>query len=213
MKKNYIGLFIFVLLIAGCKENSQSPQSADVIMPLAVGNQWYWDVEYYAPDGTVTGAGKDSLLITSTRNVGGVERYVIGTGAEIYYEGSALVTSLNGFRKPFIWARHPMPLAAPEIIDTFVITTEQSPDPIENAEYIMTYLSNSVPITTPSGNYNTLKYQFDLIGMRSDTLHSRDFGYYALNVGLVMKEQFVLDTLTGNLYRVSQSRLTKVILN
>lgn len=182
-------------------------------MPLAVGNQWYWDVEYYAPDGTVTGTGKASLIISSKRTVGGEERYVLDTGTDIYYDGTALVTNSYLFSHPFISVRYPMPLAAPEIIDTFVITTEQSPDPIENAEYIMTYLSNSVPVTTPAGSYNTLKYKFDLIGMRSDTLHSTDISYYALNVGLVMREQFVLDTLTNQNYRVSQSRLTKVILN
>jgi hypothetical protein len=79
MKKNYIGLFIFVLLIAGCKENSQSPQSADVIMPLAVGNQWYWDVEYYAPDGTVTGAHE--MLVVSRDMSSGPERKYIMKGA------------------------------------------------------------------------------------------------------------------------------------
>lgn len=212
MKKNYIGFFILFVLFAGCNSATQSPQSADVIMPLAVGNAWYWNVEYYAPDGTLTGTGKDSLLITSKRTVGGEERYVLDTDADIYYEGTALVVNTHLFSHPFIWARYPMPLATPEIIDTFVITTEQSPDPIEDAEYIMTCISNSTPITTPSGSYNTIKYKYELIGMRSDTLHSTDISYYALNVGPVMKEQFVLDTITNQNYRVSRSVLTKVTL-
>src|SRR6188768_1988706 len=91
MKKNYTRFFILFVLFAGCNSGTQSPQSADVIMPLAVGNEWYYDVEYYY--GAASGTEFDSLLITSKRVVNGGERHVLWTGADIYYQGNALVTA------------------------------------------------------------------------------------------------------------------------
>jgi hypothetical protein len=211
MKKNYIAFFILFVLFAGCNSATQSPQNADVIMPLAVGNEWYWDVEYYAPDGTVVGIQKDSLLITSKRTVNGVERYVLWTGADIYYEGTALVTAYSGLG-PFIWVKYPMPLNVPEVIGTFVWTTEQSPDPIEDAQEILTYQGNGFSVSTPSGNYSTLKYQYITTGTLTGTDYVKEYSYYAMNVGLVMKETFIPDSVTKIPYLTSRQRLTKVIL-
>lgn len=211
----YLRIFILVLLFAGCNSATQSPQSADVIMPLAVGNQWYWDVEYYAPDGAVTGGRKDSLLITSKHTVGGGERFVLDTDldADIFYQGNALVTYIDGFNGPYIWVKYPMPLNVPDVIDTFVWTTEQSPDPIEDAQEILTYLGNGFSITTPSGNYSTLKHEYVTHGMSTGTDYVKEYSYYALNVGLVMKETYMPDSATNIPYLTSRQRLTKVVLN
>ncbi|HEY6172159.1 MAG TPA: hypothetical protein VIX80_07875 [Candidatus Kapabacteria bacterium] len=216
MKKNYPRFFILFLLFAGCNSATQSPQSVDVIMPLAVGNEWYWDVEYYAPDGTVTGNRKDSLLITSKRTVGGVERYVLRTDpgildAHISYEGIAFVTYINGYG-PYIWVKYPMPLNVPDVISTFVWTTEQSPDPIEDAQEILTYLGNGFSVSTPSGTYSTLKYEYVTRGMSTGTEYFKEYSYYALNVGLVMKETFMPDSVTKQPYMTSRERLRKCIL-
>lgn len=212
MKKNYTLFFILFLLFAGCNSATQSPQSADVIMPLAVGNEWYWDVEYYNPDGSVISNGKDSLLITSKRTVGGLERYVLWTGADIYYEGNALFTYINGFVGPFIWVKYPMLLNVPDVIATFVWTTEQSPDPIEDAQEILTYLGNGFTVSTPSGNYSTLKYHHVTTGTQTGTDYFKEYSYYALNIGLVMKETYMPDSVTNQPYLTSRERLTKVIL-
>lgn len=211
MKKNYIGFFILFALFAGCNPATQSPQSVDVIMPLAVGNKWYWDVEYYAPDGSVVGNEKDSLLITSKRTVNGVERHVLWTDADIYYEGTSLVTAFNGLG-PFIWVKYPMPLNVPDVIATFVWTTEQSPDPIEDAQEILTYLGNGFTVSTPSGNYSTLKYHHVTTGTQTGTDYFKEYSYYALNIGLVMKETYMPDSVTNQPYLTSRERLTKVIL-
>lgn len=211
MKKNYIGFFIVLALFAGCDSATQ-PQGSNVIMPLAVGNEWYWDREYYAPDGTVIGStSKGSLMITSKRTVGGVERYVLETGAEIYYEGNALVTFTNGFG-PYIWVKYPMPLNVPDIIDTFIWYTEQSVDPIEDVQEILTYLGNGFSVTTPSGNYTTLKYEFVTHGMSTGTDYLKAYSYYAMNVGLVMIETYMPDSVTKQSYLTSRERLTKVVL-
>ncbi len=211
MKKNYIGFFILLALFAGCNSATQSPQSVDVIMPLAVGNEWYWDVEYYVPDGTVVGNEKDSLLITSKRSVGGVERHVLWTGADIFYEGTALVTYV-GSLGPFVWVKYPMPLLVPDVISTFVWTTEQSPDPIEEAEEILTYLGNGFSVSTPSGNYSTLKYQYVTTGTQTGTDYFKEYSYFVLNVGLVMKETYMPDSVTNQPYLITRKRLTKVVL-
>src|SRR6187402_1091990 len=106
MKKNYTSFFILFLLFAGCDSDTQSPKSADVIMPLAVGNEWYWDVEYFAPDGTKIGNTSDgSLVITSKRTVGGTERYVLDTDVDIFYQGNALVSYMFG-SSTYIWVKY-----------------------------------------------------------------------------------------------------------
>jgi hypothetical protein len=212
MKKNYIAPIILLLLFAGCNSATQSPQSADVIVPLGVGNSWYWDVEYYAPDGSVTGTAKDSLLITSKYSVFGVERHVLWTGADMFYEGNALVTYVNGFGSPFIWVKYPMPLNVPDVIDTSVWTTEQSPDPIEDVQEILIYLGNGFSVSTPSGTYSTLKYEHTTHGMSTGTDYFKEYSYYALNVGLVMKETYLPDSVTKQLYLTSRERLRNIIL-
>lgn len=178
MKKYYIALFIFFLLFTGCNSATQFPQRADVIMPLAVGNEWYWDIEYYEPHGTVIGNDKSSLLITSTHTVGGVERYVVNAGSDIFYEGNALVTYINGFGRSFIWAKYPMPLLIPDVIETYVYTTEQSPDPIEDVQKILTYLGNGFSVSTPSGNYSTLNYEYVTHGLETGTNYVKEYSYF-----------------------------------
>lgn len=209
MKKNYTRFFILFVLFAGCNSGTQSPQSADVIMPLAVGNEWYYDVEYYY--GAASGTEFDSLLITSKRVVNGGERHVLWTGADIYYQGNALVTAFSGLG-PFIWVKYPMTLNVPDIIDTFIYTTEQSPDPIEDVQEILTYLGNGFSVSTPSGTYSTLKYELTTHGMSTGTDYSKEYSYYGLNVGLVMKESFMLDSVTKQPILISRARLRKVIL-
>lgn len=211
MKKNYISFFILLLLFAGCNSATQSPQSADVIMPLAVGNEWYWDVEYYAPDGTVTGTSRDSLLIVGSRTINGVERHLLWTGADLSYEGNALVSYFNS-DGPYIWVKYPMPVNASHLIGTSVWTTEQSPDPIENVEEILTYQGDGFSVSTPSGNYSTLKYRLLIQGMNTGTDYIQEYSYYALNIGLVMKETYMPDSVTKQPYLTSRERLRNFIL-
>jgi len=209
MKKNYTRFFILFLLFAGCNSATQSPQSADVIMPLAVGNEWYYDVQYF--NGATSGTEFDSLLITSKHVVNGEERHVLWTGADMYYEGNALVTSFNGYG-PFIWVKYPMPLGVPDIIDTFIYSTEQSPDPIEEVQVILTYLGNGFSVSTPSGTYSTLKYEITTHGISTGIDYSKEYSYYGLNVGLVMKESYALDSVTNTPSLISRTRLRKCIL-
>jgi hypothetical protein len=213
MTKIYTSLLLLsFLLIAGCS-NTSGPTSGDVLMPLAVNNTWIYENFSYDSLGNRSPGFYDTTLLVSSHLVNGEMRYTNQYGVDWMNRNDSLMTYYSLGSGYYIFAKYPMKIGESMNLDKWVITTESNPDPIEEAQRVLTYLGGDTTITVPAGTFKCIKYRNDLIGIRTDSLYERDYHYYCLNVGLIYSVMTGLDLDTRKFYLNSHKELLKYTLN
>ncbi len=88
-------LFVFYFsFFTGCSAPEEiviAPETDQEIIPLALGNTWVYEVEYYSAD-TLTSTGNSTIQIDTMITIDGVDWYSETTGSERgqYYRNTAL---------------------------------------------------------------------------------------------------------------------------
>jgi len=221
-------ILCWCVLISGCKEKvtdiDPTTYESKGIMPLKVGNKWWYRVTTYDTNGTYKSDYPDSLGIYD----------VVSIGGEIWYEymGSSL-GSLYGIyylnRADGLW-RIDRPIADSALIakypaqqnDTF--DTERNitgfPGPIDTTitNWIVDDLAATIPVTKGTFTCYHYKAQIRNAQGRLFTLEERKrrrdaevHYYYAPNIGMVLHEIWDV-TPGGRIYKRYQKELVDYIL-
>lgn len=207
MKKLVPVFFLLILVNLGCKSDSVSTTSNNVLMPLKVGNTWIYEDQVFSEDGTNTHTANDTITIVSSQVVAGITYYTSNYGANYYYDSKGLWVLVDNVHHFF--AKYP--LAPGEIMpaDTIVITKESSPDPLDNAIGIQKLVGENMTVHFPNNViYTCQQFQRDYKGIKYDTIYSSVTTSYQLGTGLVFEQQF-LSTKTGGHYIANARSLIK----
>src|SRR5687768_2078366 len=156
--------FITLLILAssafvlGC-DNSSNTSSTREIIPLSLGNRWEYTNIYYDSTSTVTSQDTSVLHVTDTLTYNAELLYVIN-------DFFAAVNRSDGYWSDFFSVSNlHLKLKYPAFIgdsfdrDTFIVTNEQTPDPIDRAFGKTVVRSTSRSVTVPAGTFVAYEYE------------------------------------------------------
>lgn len=209
MKKYLFLAFCFTVI--SCKSSTEpTSTSTDVIMPLAVGNEW----DYAGLGGTPTSIQyTDTVIITAkifsamdtnfSTNIGLVAYKNLNDG--LWYQKYFL-----GYHQIFL-AKYP---AKPGDIFTHDTSISYNTYPSLNDTATADAIVDSINaiVAVPAGTFTCYKYRHDYYS----PLHKLKFRqniYYAVNIGLIEADTFFPDPISQQLVLNDSRRLTKVILH
>lgn len=178
-------------------------------MPLALDNEWaYIDAQ---------GSGGISIRIYDTLKF--LQKFVYGQDTiyvspeQTYYTNRSDGLWIKNYGSSnTLLAKYP---AKPGDIfgyDSFVLTSQTSPDPIDTGYANIVVDSINANVTVPAGNYTCYKYNADYYDSKHLLLY-RQNAYYAVNVGLIKRESFSLDSASKQLKLNDSYQLTKALLH
>ncbi len=214
---------LFLLFLStsylGCDLFTDSP-NRDVIMPLANGRAWRYNIVTYPRDSVEPQyqSGLDS--IRNTKFIGVEQWYTLSDWSvndSLFYINRADGLWQKGKRESFGIVTDFYELLVPFPAD---IGTSLPPDtilalieyPINSGYYVytgatgaLTLIEKDVTVSVPAGDFSCYHYQI----VQRDTLTGRFYhkrnAYYAVNVGLIQEESYWRDSI-GNprLYRINK---------
>ncbi|MDP4219676.1 MAG: hypothetical protein Q8916_05415 [Bacteroidota bacterium] len=206
-------LLTLCLFTISCKSSTDSngTQSQGVIMPLAVGNMWAYTDHFYG-NGSVSTSTTDTLRLVSKISLGADTACL--SPEETYFINRAEGLWSRLFFADTLKLIAKYPASQGEIFghDSFVLTSESSPDPIDSGVADIIVDSTNAAVTVPAGNYSCYKYKADYYDSKH-VIISRENTYYSVNVGLIKRDRYMLDSATQILKLRQSDQLTKVDLH
>ena len=204
-------LIIFTLLVTswilGCSETSSGPSTSSVIMPLAVGKEWVTKTTYYDSTGKSFDSRIDTLTMVSTKIIDSTTYYLnqFGQGYTNKSDGLWLAYWVSD-RFPFV--PYPVSIGLPMVRDTISL---QGPNISDFIYAILTVESTNSPVTVAAGKFSCYKNHFRYYLLSDNSLYFEEFHYYSPNVGMIKKEQYVMDG-TLAFFRIMSEELTSMVL-
>jgi hypothetical protein len=173
-----IGLLFFVLLVASCGDKSTNPKQVGQIWPLAIGNQWSFQLTEFDTNTVVISI--DTLVLEVVKDT-------------IIHNETFYLLTANGVRDPEV---RPMTNREDGLwdyrdSDTIIILIKY---PVTVGESFfqlydsLVVVSTDTLVTVPAGSFHCVRYDDYLIATGRLLTHI----YAAPNVGLVKKEDFSL---------------------
>lgn len=173
--------------IIGCgKDEPTEPESpGGVIVPMAVGNRWDYQVSHY-PAGGNPYQTDDSIVIVGQVNVGGEARYVANANEHFVNRGSGLWYKPSGTSTIYLLFAYPTDIGA------------VWPSGLQG-EVAVTLLSKTSQVTVPHGSYSCYRYLAEYPVSSGQGLR---YYYVVPNVGIVQYQ--IWDSAGINLEELGQ---------
>jgi hypothetical protein len=163
-----------LLVVAGCggDDDPAGPEPASgVIVPLAVGNKWIYDVYDFPPVGDPVQT-LDSIVVVGDSTVGAETRYRLNLGTEqMVNRGNGLWYKPSGTDQLYLQFAYPADVGAGWAAGV-------------GGEISMTLVSKSAAITVPEGTYVCWQYVAEIIPT-GITVY-----YVAPNVGIIRSDRW-----------------------
>ncbi|HEY6171198.1 MAG TPA: hypothetical protein VIX80_02960 [Candidatus Kapabacteria bacterium] len=175
-------------------------------MPLAIGNQWEYEYIFYNDDGTVYGVDTSEFTLNSS---------FVKDGETLYFSPIPFAGFLTAYtnRPDGLWTYNEMDLIPsfyahnvfyPFKVDSaisFTFIDDRFTDSLGNKfndTILSTYtlVNDNLQKTVGAGTFNCLKYVTEDSNLTRKRMEMRIVEFYALNVGLIYREEY-----EGHLYR------------
>jgi hypothetical protein len=191
----------FVLAIVGCESQSAYVEPLDdVIMPLALGNTWVYELTRFADDGSVSTVELDTTRVVKVTNYTGEVRYYT------YFEndmGSYFTNRPDGLWSGGGDAGDVNPhlyLPYPSVVGQYVDLDRKASLRYDDKGHLMpdtlvtrmTVVELNSTVSVKAGTYTCRRYELTEF-WSSGLVFYRSSEYYIPNVGLVLREATSLD--------------------
>jgi hypothetical protein len=182
-------LSIYAVLVAGCESNTDSDHTTipdDVILPLAVNNEWVYSETFYDTNGVISRQNSYSYAIVKDSMRLGEKIYIDENGYQYANRTDGLWYLTDGlfYNEQRLAFKYPCKLG-----DTF-------PAPSFNYSgsdgdvVTMTVATVNANVTVPAGTYTCIKYVGEGYMPATDQKTDRRIYYIAPKVGIVLIEDY-----------------------
>jgi len=158
MKSITLLILVSSAFVMSCDSSSGTSNTREII-PLSLGNRWEYTNTYYDSNSSVTGRDSSVFQVTDTLTANAELLYIIN-------DFSAAVNRSDGYWSDFFAISNlHLTLKYPAFIgdsfdkDTFIVTNEQTPDPIDRAFGETVVRSTSRSVTVPAGTFVAYEYE------------------------------------------------------
>jgi len=196
MRNNTLIFILFGLGFFGRKNATQPTQPSDV---FTQGNSWIYSNASFDSTGKAGASSIDTVSITSTQITGGKKHLLLS-------DGSTLVLISNGdWALSEVWENliTCSPYRIPSTPGDTVFMLNSVPTKVNGVvgagNFVSFVKATGVTVTVPAGTFNCYEFELDLTIVNTSIL-ARTLKYISSSVGVVKRETYQRDTMTGLFY-------------